>query len=123
MMVGDDFCLEQEDGDRPTVLAAGRAPGESGVSILSIQFRGSAHFSATPQHHLIWFHTSPRARFVCRIADRSLRHEVPAGSLAICPAGIDCAADVGESVKATLVAIRPGRLALAAADESVPEPR
>jgi hypothetical protein len=32
-------------------------------------------------------------RFECRMADRTLSHEPPPGSLAICPAGIDCAAD------------------------------
>jgi AraC family transcriptional regulator len=66
---------------------------------------------------------SSRARFACRIADRSLRHDVTVGSLAICPAGTDCAADAGESVDAILVAIHPGRLALAAAEESAPELR
>ncbi|HKF61727.1 MAG TPA: AraC family transcriptional regulator [Dongiaceae bacterium] len=123
MTAGDDLCLAQEDGDRSTALAAGSAPGESGVSILSVDFRGSAHFSATPRRHLIWFHLSPRAHFACRLAGRSVSHDVPAGSLAICPAGIDCAADAGESVAAIMVAIDPGRLALAAAEDSAPEPR
>jgi AraC family transcriptional regulator len=95
--------LVQEDGSPPTTLAAGSASGESGVSVLSVRFQGGAHFSATPQHHLIWFQMSPRARFACRIADQSLRHNQPSGSLAICPAGIDCVADTGEGVDALLV--------------------
>ena len=78
MTGGDDLCLAQEDGSRPTALAAGSAPGESGVSILSVDFRGGAHFSATPQRHMIWFQTSPRAHFACRIAGRSVSHDVPA---------------------------------------------
>jgi AraC family transcriptional regulator len=41
---------------------------------------------------------------------------VPVGSLAICPAGIDGTADAEDSVDAILVAIDPGRLALAAAE-------
>ena len=123
MTTGDDLCLAQEDGDRPTALAAGSAPGESGVSILKVQFRGSAYFSAVPRQHLIWFQISPRAHFACRLADRSLQHEVPAGTLAICPAGIDCAAETGESVAAILVAIDPGRLAFAAAQGLAPEPQ
>jgi AraC family transcriptional regulator len=43
----------------------------------------------------------------------TLRDEAPAGSLAICPASIDCAADAEESVNALLVAINPGQLAAA----------
>jgi AraC family transcriptional regulator len=60
-------------------------------------------------------------RIDCRMASRTLRHEAPAGSLAICPAGIDCAADAEESADALLVAIDPGHLALAAAEESARE--
>src|ERR1700732_5348175 len=47
----------------------------------------------------------------------------PAGSLAICPAGIDSAADAEESVDALLIAIDPGQLALAAAEGSALEAR
>lgn len=113
-----DLYLAQADGGAPTTLAAGTAPGESGVSVLRMRFRGGAHFSATTQQHLIWFNMSPQARFDCRLADRALGHEPPAGSLAICPAGIDCGADAAQSVDALLVAIQPGQLALAAAEEA-----
>jgi AraC family transcriptional regulator len=41
--------------------------------------------------------------------------------MAICPAGIDCAADAEESVDAILVAIDPGHFALAAAEGLTPE--
>jgi AraC family transcriptional regulator len=116
-----DICelnLAQADGGPPTTLAAGSAPGESGVAVLGMRFRGSAHFSATPRQHLVCFQMSPRARLDCRTADRTLRHVAPAGSLAIYPAGVDCAADVAGSVEALLVAVQPGRFALAAAEES-----
>jgi AraC family transcriptional regulator len=120
MMAGiGELSLMQEDGGLPTTLAAGSAAGESGVSVLSLQFRGGVHFSATTQQHLIWF-VSP-VRIECRMADRTLRHEAPPGSLAICPAGIDCAADAEESVDAFIIAIRPGQLALAAAESSALE--
>jgi AraC family transcriptional regulator len=118
-----ELTLAQEDGGLPTTLAAGSAPGESGVSILSMRFRGGAHFSATPRQHLIWFQMSSQACFECRIAGRALRHEPPAGSLAICPAGADCAADAGASVDAILVAIDPSQFALAAAEDSALEAR
>jgi AraC family transcriptional regulator len=110
--------LAQGDGGLPTALAAGSAEGESGVSILHIRFRDGAHFRATARQHLIWFHLSPAVRFDCRIASRTSRHEVPAGSLAICPAGTDCAADAEQGGDAILVAIDPGQLALAAAERS-----
>jgi hypothetical protein len=38
--------------------------------------------------------------------------------LAICPAGIDCAADAMGSVDAVIVAVDPGHLAVAAAEDS-----
>jgi AraC family transcriptional regulator len=113
--------LAQEDGCLPTTLAVGSAPGESGVSVLRLRFRGGLHFSATTQQHLIWF-VSP-VRIECRMADRTLGHEAPGGSLAICPAGIDCAADAEESVDVVIIAIRPGQLALRAAESSGLEAR
>jgi len=116
-----NLCLAQQDGGLPTTSAAGSARGESGVAVFSLRFRGGMHFSATTQQHLIWF-ASP-VRIDCRIAGRTLRHEAPAGSLAICPAGTDCGADAEESVDALLVAIDPGQLALAAAEGSALEAR
>src|SRR5262245_13574201 len=110
------LCLIQKDGCPPTMLAAGNAPGESGVSILSLRFNGGMHLSATVQQHLVCFQT--RARFDCRIADRVLRHEPPSGSLAICPAGIDCAADAEGSLDLVLIAVDPKRFSLAAAQDT-----
>ncbi len=40
------------------------------------------------------------------------------GSLAICPAGSDYAADADGTIEAILVGVDPGRLALAAAEDS-----
>ena len=113
-----ELHLAQADGGLPTMAAHGSAPGESGVSIVNVQFRDGAHFSATPRQHLIWFQTSPPVRFDCRIAGRTLQHEARADQLTICPAGIDCAADADASSSAILVAIDPRHLALAAAEES-----
>src|SRR5262249_51988562 len=113
-----DLQLAQEDGGLPTTLVAGAAPGESGVSILSVRVRGSAHLSGTLGQHFICFQLSPRIRFECRIAGRTVRHAPSAGSLAICPAGIDWVADGDASVDGLLVAIEPGGLADAAAEEA-----
>src|SRR5262245_59004316 len=98
-----EFHLGQAYGSLPTTLAAGSAPGESGVSILSLRFRGGAYFSATPQQHLIWFHMSRPVNFACRIAEDRLRHAPMTGSLAICPAARDCGAEVQGSVDALVV--------------------
>jgi AraC family transcriptional regulator len=46
-----------------------------------------------------------------------VRQHAPAQSLAICPAGIDCAADAEDSVDALLVSVDPGQLSLAAAED------
>src|SRR6266436_5830669 len=110
----------QADGSSPTPLAAGSAPGESGVSVLRMRFHGGMHFAAMPQPHCVCFQM-PQLRIERRMAGRALRREAPAGSLAICPAGFDCAADVEESVDGLLVAIDPGWFSLAAAEDSALE--
>jgi AraC family transcriptional regulator len=115
----DESYLIQQDGSLPITLAGGSAPGESGLSVISLRFQGGLHFSATPRQHLIWFQ-SP-VHIECRIANHTLRHEAPAGSMAICPAGVDCAADAEESVDAVIVGIDPGQFALAAAEDSALE--
>ena len=100
------------------MLAAGGAPGESGVLVLRARFERGAHISATPHRHHVFFEISDRSPFHCRIADRALSHRPPAGSLTICPAGSDYAADADGNVESLLVAIDPRRLALAAAEDS-----
>jgi AraC family transcriptional regulator len=122
MMEIGALSLAQEDGNVPTTLAAGSAPGESGVSVLNVRFQDGMHLAATLRAHLICFQRMDgRPRFECRMADRTLSHEPPPGSLAICPAGIDCAADTDGSVDAILVAIDPGQFALAAAEDAALE--
>jgi AraC family transcriptional regulator len=121
VMRTEEYYLAQEDGGFPTVLASGSARGESGVSILSLRFLQGLHFRATTQQHLVWFQSPMHVE--CRMADQMLSHEAPAGSLAICPAGVDCAADAEENVDAVIVAIDPSKLALAAAEDSMPDAR
>jgi AraC family transcriptional regulator len=119
MMGLGELSLAQENGSAPSTLAGGSAPGESGVSVINVRFQGGMHLAATLRQHLICFQRMDESvRFECRMADRTLSHEPPPGSLAISPAGIDCAADTDGSVDAILVAIDPGRLALAAAEDS-----
>jgi AraC family transcriptional regulator len=116
MIASSDLQLMQEDGAAPITLAAGRAPGESGVSVLQVSFRGSADYSATPRQHLVWFHISSQVQFDCRIGNRTLRHELTSGAMAVCPAGIESTAHAEQSADAILVAIEAGRFALAAAE-------
>jgi AraC family transcriptional regulator len=110
-----DCEFQQEDGGLPTTVVVGSARGESGVSILNLNFQGGAHFSARPHQHVVWFQMSS-AQFDCRIGGQTLQHFAPSRQLSICPNGVDCAADAAEGVDALLVAIDPGYLALAAAD-------
>jgi AraC family transcriptional regulator len=117
-----ELSLMQRDGVPPTTLIAGSARGESGVSIFSMRFQGGVHFSAAPQQHLIWFPLTD-VRIECWRAGRRFKQDAPAGSLAICPAGIECAADAQESLDALLVLVNPGQLSLAAADGSAPDVR
>ena len=82
--------MAQQDGGAPTTLAAGSAPGESGVSVLSVRFDGGMHLLATPRCHCICFQMSP-GRVERRMAGRVVRLERPVGSLTINPAGFHCA--------------------------------
>ncbi len=114
-----EYYLRQEDGCEPAVLAGGSAPGESGVAVLSLRFLQGLHFQGMLDQHLIWFQSPMHVE--CRMADRILCHNAPAGSLAICPAGIDCAADTEQSVDTVIVSVDPAKLALAAAEDSTPD--
>lgn len=127
-----ELHLMQGDGNSPRTLAAGSAPGESGVSVLAVRFQSGVHFSATLRHHLVCFQLSSelntercdarQTRWECRIAGRTLHHTPPAGSLAICPAGSDTIANAdGGGVILIIVAVDPGQLMLAAAEDSARE--
>lgn len=118
-----DVRLVQEDGGAPTTLAAGSSPGESGVSVLMVRFHGGAHLDGTTREHVVFFQLSPQVPIECRIAGRRLWHAPSAGSLAICPAGADCAADAARSVDHLVVTIDPRQLALAAAEDSALDKR
>jgi len=113
----------QKDGNPPRTFGAKKPPGESGVEVLRARFQSAAHFSATPNQHLVFFQMSPRVRIECRIAGRTLRHEVDAGSLAICPAGVDCSAETDSSIDVLVIGIAPEKLALAAAEQSALDAR
>src|SRR5208282_3578544 len=118
MRIGsDEIDLAQKDGNPPMTLAAGSAPGESGVSVTSVRFQGHMHVSATARQHFVWFMSRP-LRIDCRIGGQTLRHDAPAGSLAICPACADWMAAAEESADALMASVDPGWLALAAAEES-----
>jgi AraC family transcriptional regulator len=115
-MIADigEIVSVQKDGAPPTILASGRAPGESGVSVVSLRYKGGAHFRAYLRQHLVAFVS--KSRIKCRVAGRALHHEAHEGSLAICPAGFDTGADTDQDLDALLVAVRPDKFALAAAE-------
>jgi AraC family transcriptional regulator len=113
-----EIRLMQADGSLPTVVAAGSAPGESGVFVSRVRFHGSAHVSAIARLHHICFLLKPCARVDSRIADQARSYQPSPGAFAICPAGADYAADGEGSVEAIIVAIDPGQFALAAAEGS-----
>lgn len=116
-----EFRCAHNDGSPPQTLMTASPPGESGVSALRMNFQRGAHFSATTQQHLIFFQLSPHLQLDCRIANRTLQHQTQTGSLAICPAGIDCSAETDTSIDSLLIAIKPGQLALAAAEDAALE--
>ena len=111
--IGEVFSA-QKDGAPPTILASGCAPGDSGVSVMSVRFQGGAHFTAYLRQHLVAFVSKTRIK--CRLAGRALYHKAHEGSLAICPAGYDTSAEADQDLNALLVAVRPDKFALAAAE-------
>lgn len=114
-----EFSAAQEDGGLPTTLSAGSAPGESGVCVFNAYFRNGMHIAAgRRRRHHVCFQIGDCSRFECRIADRTMRHEPRSGMVAICPAESDYVADSDRSVEAILIAIDPGQLTLAAAEDS-----
>jgi AraC family transcriptional regulator len=116
--VGEIFSA-QKDGAPPTILASGRAPGDSGVSVVSLRYKGSAYFSACLRQHLVAFHSKTRIK--CSAAGRVLFHKAHEGSLAICPAGLDTSAETDQDLHALVVAVRPDKFALAAAEDGTLE--
>jgi len=94
------------------------AARESGVFVFSPRFHGGVHVSATPRLHHICFLLTPSAHLDSRIADQVLSHKPSRGSLAICPAGADYAADDEGTTEAITVAVDPSQFALAAAEGS-----
>lgn len=113
-----ELRMAQADGDVPKPLAAGSAPGESGIFVFKTRFDRGGHVSATPRLHHICFHLVPSAHIDCRIADRMLSHRPSRGCLAICPSGADYAAEGDGSTETIIVAVDPRQFALAAADSS-----
>src|SRR5260221_14776948 len=82
MMTGTgDLYLAQEDGGLPTTLAGGSAPGESGVSVLSMRFQGGAHLSATMRQHIVCFQMAHQLPFECRMAGAAPQSKPPPAPL------------------------------------------
>ncbi|MGY8664220.1 AraC family transcriptional regulator [Bradyrhizobium sp. UFLA05-109] len=109
-----DVSSMQPDGSPPTVVTAGGAPGESGVVVADLRYRGGLCLQAKLRQHVVTFASGvPHMR---RVAGRLVRHDVE-GDLSIFPAGIDTAVEADSDVRTLLIAIDPERLALAAAED------
>lgn len=107
----------QRDDDGSEVCAARTAQGESGVAVTCLQFQRFAQFKASPAQHLVFMQLSPRLRLDCRVAGDRLRHEPITGAIAILPAGVDGSVASNTTADLMVVAVKPGRLALTAADD------
>ena len=112
--------MQRDDGPS-AIYAARTAQGESGVSVTCLQFQRFAQFRAATTQHLVFMQLSPHLRLNCRIAQRRLRHESITGSIAILPAGVDSSVGSNMAADVMVVAVKPGRLALAAAEGSAVE--
>jgi AraC family transcriptional regulator len=122
MIESGEVQLAQKDGNQPTILAAGSAPGESGISVIHALFRESMHVSTTSRQHFVSFKMSPYTRVRARCAGRMFPlSDVPIGAVTVLPAGIDYHADADGDVDVLAIAIDRDQLALAAADDSAPQ--
>jgi AraC family transcriptional regulator len=116
-----EICLSQKDGSPPQTVVAARPPGESGISIARVWFNRVARINAASRRHLIFLQTSQRVPIECRMDGRVSRHQADTGSLAICPAEIEGSAETAETetiIGLLLIAVNPGQLALAAAEDA-----
>ena len=113
---GEAIWMQRDDGPS-AIHVASSARGESGVSVTRLQFQRSAQFRASQTQHLVFMQLSPHLRLDCRIAGGRLRHEPTTGSVAILPAGVDGSVGSNTVADVMVVAVKPGRLALAAADD------
>jgi AraC family transcriptional regulator len=111
-----DISSIQANGAPPSVLAAGGAASESGVRVAKLNYQGSAHFTAAMQQHVITFVS--QGAIHCRVAGKDLSHVAREGSLSVFPAGVDAACDRCGDTRTLLISVEPGRLALAAAEDS-----
>jgi AraC family transcriptional regulator len=129
MLCMPDFAgirFSQKDGSTPDVTVAARPPGEGSVSIARVRFDRVARVSATSPRHLIFLQTSTRVPIECRMDGRVSRHHADINSLAICPAEIEASAVTAEAeahIGLLLIAINPGHLSLAAAEDAAVDTR
>jgi AraC family transcriptional regulator len=117
---GDIHWAEQDSGP-PNILGTESPPGESGVSVARLRFAKAAYFNATAEHHRIYFQQSPHLHLECRMGGSRLVHHASRGAIAICPAGQHCSVVSDVAADALVVVVKPGRLALAAAEETALE--
>ncbi len=106
----------RDDGNLPSLLSASSAPGESGVAVLRLRFPGGSRYAATLRRHFVRFQMQPQVRLDCDPESQAFCADAPVGAFAIHPAGMECAADINETVDTLMIAIDPSRFALAAAE-------
>ena len=119
MIENTDHERAQKNGGPPTILAAGSAAGESGVSLMRILYREGMHVKSISKQHLISFKMASVSRVQARIPGQVLPScAAAAGALTILPEGMDCRADADGDTDILVLAIDPGRFSLAAAEDS-----
>lgn len=107
----------QRDGAPPSILTTTAPRGEGGISLSRMRFGHAVYLSGRSHQHLVMLQMSPRLRIRCQMSGRPLVHEPRAGTVVICPAGIDGSAESNTDVDMLVLAVAPGRLRLAAAED------
>ena len=115
-----EFQMTRKDGDH-SLRSTPDAHQAKAVFRWRIRFDRAAHFSAKPLQHLIF---SFRPRRTCGLNapwPTQPPHEAFAGSLAICPAGVDCSATSDRAAQILVIGVDPRQVSVAAAEDSALE--
>jgi AraC family transcriptional regulator len=121
-LAGVDFA--QADGAAPEIELNAVPEGEHRVGLLRLRFHGGAFVKGAGHCHWAFIHLGDPVAMSCRIGRQRVDHVTLAGTLALCPAGLESVAESGDRrVEGVLLLIPTQPLALMCAEWARPTAR